>query len=84
MNIGKGNQLADGSDAITIGDFANSKNCNDGDFSYELKTLANLQNSFSIVTGADGSFWVLFGTDSGFEGTTSIYYVSGSFVVTKR
>lgn len=83
MNIDKGNQSTGGSDAISIGDFANSKNCEDGDFSYELKTLSNGENSFSIFTESDGELWVLFGTDSGFEATTSIYYVGGSIIATK-
>ena len=28
----------------------------------------------SAAAGADGSVWLIIGTDSGFEGTTSIFY----------
>lgn len=77
MNIDKGNQIMGGSDAITIGDFANSKECEEEDFSYELKTLSSEANAFSTFTDDGGVLWLLFGTDSGFEGDTSIYYVSG-------
>jgi hypothetical protein len=84
MNIDKGNQSSDGSAAINIGDFANSKDCEDGDFSYELKTLSNEENSFSILTESDGVLWILFGTDSGFEATTSIYYLNGSVIAIRK
>jgi len=29
---------------------------------------------FNIATNAEGSVWVCIGTDSGFEGTTTLYY----------
>lgn len=77
MNIDKGNQSIGGSDAIVIGDFANSRDCEDEDFSYELKTLTSDENAFSTFADSEGVLWVLFGTDSGFEGTTSIYYLEG-------
>lgn len=83
MNIDKGNQSYGGSDAIKIGDFSNSKRCEDDDFTYELKTLNNEGNPFSVFTDFNGMLWILFGTDSGFEATTNIYYVSGSIVATK-
>jgi hypothetical protein len=83
LNIDKGAQANSGSDAITLGDFANSKNCEEDDFTYELKTLTNSDNEFSVYSDSDGALWVLFGTDSGFEATTSIYYVAGSVVATK-
>jgi hypothetical protein len=71
------------SDAISIGDFANSKVCEDGDFSYELKTLNSGESTFSVFTESDGVLWLLFGTDSGFEATTSIYYISGRVFASK-
>ena len=83
MNIDKGDQSVGGSDAITIGDFANSKPCEDDNFNYELKTLDNSSNPFSVFTDDEGALWLLFGTDSGFEAITSIYYVSGRVVATK-
>lgn len=78
MNIDKGNQKTSGSNAINIGDFANTKNCDDGDFSYELKTLNNDSTPFSVFTNSDGDLWFLLSTDSGFESTTSIYFISGT------
>jgi hypothetical protein len=74
MNIDHGNQSADGSDAIVIGNIANTQTDCGADNSYELKTLDNEDAPFEVFTGADGTLWVLFATDSGFEGTTGIYF----------
>jgi hypothetical protein len=38
---------------------------------------------FELFTDADAEMWVLFGTDSGFEGATTIYFVSGKIVATR-
>lgn len=69
INIDKGNQSQPGSDMTVLGNFANGTDEN----KYTLKTLEN-QIPFTATTGPEGNLWVIFGTDSGFEGTTSIYY----------
>jgi hypothetical protein len=75
MNIDKGEQASGGADAQVLGDFANSKDCDSGDFSYELKPLSNLDlPAFHVNADRDGSIWLILGTDSGFEATTTIYY----------
>ncbi|MGH8496928.1 MAG: hypothetical protein ACREVN_12425 [Gammaproteobacteria bacterium] len=75
MNVDKGGQADGGTDAQVLGDFANSKDCDSGDFSYELKNLSNLSlPAFRVTTDQDGVVWLLLGTDSGFEGTTTIFY----------
>jgi hypothetical protein len=73
MNIDHGNQSADGSDAVVIGNIANTQTDCTNDL-YELKTLDNEDSPFEVFTGADGTLWALFATDSGFEGTTGIYF----------
>lgn len=75
MNVDKGGQADGGADAQVIGDFANSKECDSSDYTYELKTLSNRALApFHVTTDANGEAWLLLGTDSGFEGTTTIYY----------
>jgi hypothetical protein len=75
MNIDKGDQGDGGVDAQVLGDFANSKDCDSGDFSYELKMLSNLEQAeFFVTTDPEGEAWVIVGTDSGHEGTTTIFY----------
>jgi hypothetical protein len=75
MNVDKGNQANGGTDAQVLGDFANLEDCDSSDFSYELKELSNLElPAFEVTTDDNGDVWLLLGTDSGFEGTTTIYY----------
>lgn len=84
MNIDKGNQTIGGSDAIAIGDFANTRECGDADTSYMKKTLKSEKGAFSAFTANDGSVWIIFATDSGYESTTTIYFMSATVWATKR
>jgi hypothetical protein len=84
MNIDKGNQAVGGSDAIVLGDFANGIDCASTDDSYAKKTLKSVKGSYTTFTSADGSLWILFGTDSGYEATTSIYLISAIVTATQR
>lgn len=69
MNIDKSNQAQSGEDMIVIGDFSNDT---DEDF-YTLKTVSN-NEIFEVTSDENGEFWLIVGTDSGFESTTTIYY----------
>lgn len=54
-----------------IGDVANSRKCEEGG-QYEIKTLSG--GTRTAATDAEGNLWLLVGTRSGFEATTSLYY----------
>jgi hypothetical protein len=83
MNIDKGNQSANGSDAVVIGNIANTQtDC--ADERYELKTLDNEDSPFEVFTGGDGALWALFATDSGYEGTTGIYFTRLEIIARER
>ena len=69
MNIDKGNQLHGGRDMVVIGDFSNDTDKN----VYTLKTVTN-SAPFQARTDDSGRLWLIVGTDSGFEGITTIYY----------
>lgn len=69
MNIDKGNQASEGEDMINLGDFSNGSE----DEEYTLKTLVN-EDPFTVQADENGELWVIIGTDSGFEATTTIYY----------
>jgi hypothetical protein len=71
MNIDKSNQSSGGDDMLVIGDFSNDT---DEDI-YVLKTVSN-GLPFNISTDSTGILWIIVGTDSGFEGKTTIYYNS--------
>jgi hypothetical protein len=57
--------------ATEIGDVANSRECEEG-WQYEMKTLSG--GNRTATTDAEGGLWLLVGTRSGFEATTSLYY----------
>lgn len=86
LNWDKGNQATGGSDAIIAGDFANSQECSATDVlsTYLKKTLITEKGAYSAVTDDKGSLWVLMGTDSGFEGTTTIYFMELEVAATKK
>lgn len=69
MNIDKGNQGTGGSDMFLIGDFSNDTNQNE----YTLKNLV-ANNILTVSTNSSGELWLVVGTDSGFEATTTIFY----------
>ena len=69
VNFDKGNQSTGGTDMTVLGNFANGTDESD----YALKTLSNTE-PFPVTADADGKLWLVVGTDSGFESTTTIYY----------
>jgi hypothetical protein len=84
MNIDKGNQTLGGLDAIVLGDFANDLECGDPNTDYRKKTLRSDRGRFSAYTDAQGGIWILFGTDSGYEGLTQIYFMNAKVWAIKR
>ena len=76
MNIDKGNQASEGQDMINLGTLANP-NIDLDTFTgeeYALMTLDSQDRVFSVTTDPDGNVWIIAGTDSGFEGPTTVYY----------
>jgi hypothetical protein len=71
MNIDKNNQSQSGEDMVVIGDFSNDTDQE----AYTLKTVTN-ETPFGAETDENGNLWIIIGTDSGFEATTTIYYNS--------
>lgn len=73
MNIDKGNQTEGGNDAQVIGDIGMDVDCVNPVF--QIKKLESQQNNlFEITTDDTGSVWLIVGTDSGFEGSTNLFY----------
>jgi hypothetical protein len=72
MNIDKGTQSTGGADMAVVGNIGNSLPCSGSSFPYQAKTLT--LSGFSVTSASDGSLWIILGTDSGFEGITTLYY----------
>lgn len=71
MNIDKSNQSNSGTDMKVVGNFANGTNVN----TYTIKQLSTTA-PLSVQANPQGEIWLVIGTDSGFEGKTTIYYNS--------
>jgi hypothetical protein len=69
---------------MLLGDIANGLECENPDTSFKKKTLKSEAGKFTTYSDASGALWVVFGTDSGYEGTTSIYFVDALVSFTKR
>lgn len=78
LTVDKGNQSTSGSAAAVLGNVAKE---NDDSEQYALVHRNNRSVQQSATTSADGSLWIFFGTDSGFEGTTSLYYTHAAAVL---
>ncbi|WPP52378.1 hypothetical protein [Catalinimonas niigatensis] len=71
MNIDKGNQAEGGEDMLVLGNIGTPRE----DEQYDLLSRSNdEENTFAITTDNKGELWLIVGTDSGFEGKTTLYY----------
>ncbi len=84
LSIDKGNQAAGGSDVMLVGNIANGIDCDSADESFKKKTLKSEAGRFTTYSDATGALWFIFGTDSGFEGTTTIYFVDAKIKAVKQ
>jgi hypothetical protein len=84
LNVDKGDQSAGGRNAVVVGDLASSQPCGEGNPRYELKQLTSGADSVEVAADSSGAARLLVGTDSGFEGTTSVYFTSLTSVFVPR
>lgn len=82
MNIDKGNQSLSGSDAIALGHLANENECETGNHLYMAKSVNNQNTTFSATSDNNGSLWIIFSTDSGYEANTTIYLIKAAVTAT--
>ena len=73
MNIDKGNQARPGESMVVLGNVAHPQVANR---EYRIKTLDNTAMHLRVTTDGEGRVWLIVGTDSGFEGLTTLYYAS--------
>lgn len=70
LNIDKGNQASEGTDMINIGTAGTPLE----EFVYTIIMRSNMDEPFKISSNDNGEVWLLVGSDSGFEGSTTLYY----------
>lgn len=71
MNIDKGNQAQGGTDMQVIGHIGVTATTTQ--YAEVFRNNSTL-SPFSVTTNNQGEVWVIIGTDSGFEGTTTLFY----------
>lgn len=69
ISIDKGNQATGGKDAVVLGHVGAGADVKE----YKLIRRTNTE-PFVAKTNESGELWVIVGTDSGFEGKTTLYY----------
>lgn len=78
LNFDKGNQSQAGEDMILLGNIGTSLD----EFRYTFIERAH-HNPFTLRTNQAGEIWIVIGTDSGFEGKTTLYYSEVKLKATK-
>jgi hypothetical protein len=77
MNVDKGNQSTGGTAASVAGNIANGIPCEQASPYHPFALIQRShQHTTNVRANANGELWLLVGTDSGFEGLTSLYYQS--------
>lgn len=80
INLDKGNQTSSGEDMMAIGHIGVS----DTTTVYTLIKRDNISDPIDVITDEYGEFWVIIGTDSGFEGITTLYYNKIKMTITRN
>jgi hypothetical protein len=70
LNVDKGYQSNGGSEMFVIGNVASEDVMDETHF--VIKSL--FDEGFEFTSDEDGNLWLIIGTDSGFEGLTTLYY----------
>ena len=81
MNVDVGSQSNSGTQAVVLGDVANSRQCEQSP-EWELKALEKQSIPAGIAAPSDGRAWFLMGADSGFESRTDVYFTRASVTLT--
>ncbi|MFB6265027.1 MAG: hypothetical protein ABEL76_15615 [Bradymonadaceae bacterium] len=74
MNVDHGGNSTSGRAATVLGTMANGVPCDEADGDYRVIERTGTHQR-TVRTDQNGELWLLAGTDSGFEGTTSPYYL---------
>lgn len=74
LNIDYGQQAEGGANAKVVGTLANSHSCEvSTEAPWELRTLSTRGQELRAQTDAEGTLWIVAGSDSGFEGRSDWY-----------
>ncbi len=82
INIDLGNNMQEGVNGLTLGDIGSETlaDCDPGSTLFDLKSFDSemLEKTFRITTDDSGILYFSLGTDSGFEGPTTVLFTDAS------
>ena len=81
MNVDIGSQSNGGEHAVVLGDVANARPCEEPR-RWERKSFPKQALPEPVTVPPSGRVWLLFGTDSGFEGRTEVYFTRATVAFT--
>jgi hypothetical protein len=73
LNVDQGVQANPGAAALVLGTIEGTRPCASGQRVWELKSFNSGFGTVTVTADGQGDLWAFTGTDSAFEGTTSIY-----------
>lgn len=79
LSADKGNQSNIGSDAVLLGDGANGTDT----FEYVMQNRRG-DRTLTVTTDDQGELWLFIGSDSSYEGATTLYYTGLTVTFTQR
>jgi hypothetical protein len=86
MNIDKGDQSHSGADMIVIGDISIPSDSS-GYVSIKRTNAPGTGNNYNTpivtTTNSNGEIWLIVGTDSGYDGITTVYYTDINVVLSR-
>lgn len=81
MNVDKGNQSVDGKDMPLLGNLEPDPADTPESDGYFAK---HFERTFTATSGPNGEIYVIIGTDSGYEGLTTLYYSNIALTVSEQ
>lgn len=79
LNIDFGQQAEGGTDARVVDTLGNSHECGpSASAPWELRTISTQGEQMRVRTDANGAFWLIVGSDSGFEARTDWYLTAAT------
>lgn len=77
LNVDKGNQSNAGPNAVVLGNIATTSST---EYALISRSNASSAQPFIAQSNSAGELWIIVGTDSGFEGITTLYYTKVNIV----
>ncbi|MFN2324996.1 MAG: hypothetical protein ABR551_03840, partial [Gemmatimonadales bacterium] len=74
LNVDKGQQASGSANVLVLGDIRNGQAGCSGTAPFATNRHVSATRALRVRASEDGSFWVLLGTESGFEGAHEIFF----------